>query len=83
MEFLGNDEIEFYAVNMSQKAKKSIYASSLKLCIHAHVTNEFTAVEFQSSLRFFASGIHLQCASLTALWIRKNTKDRMQQNEIY
>ena len=50
MEFLGNDEIEFYAVNVSQKAKKGIYASNLKLCIHAHVTNEFAVVEFQSSL---------------------------------
>ena len=47
MEFLGNDEIEFYAVNVSQKAKKKYLRIKFEVIyIHAHVTNEFAVVEF-------------------------------------
>ena len=68
MEFLGNDEIEFYAVNVSQKAKIMYLRIKFEVTyVHAHVTNEFAVVEFQSSLRSFESGIHLLCASLAQL----------------
>ena len=51
MEFLGNDEIEFYAVNVSQKVKRVHLRIKFEVTyVHAHVTNEFAVVEFQSSL---------------------------------